>query len=90
MTQVGQEIHVVGNVDELSNWDWGKGGLQLATTATTFPTWKGSRTFPQGAQIEFKAVVMEDLNLVRWEAGLNHVFQVPKASTGAVTITFQK
>jgi glucose/arabinose dehydrogenase len=79
MTLVGQDVHVIGSVPELSAWEAGLGGLTLTTAAGLWPTWLGSIPLPQGALVEYKATVYDaEGNLIVWEAGNNNFFVVPE------------
>jgi len=96
MTVMGQELHILGDIDQLSNWDPGRGGLELQTSAATWPTWTGSRALPQGAAIQFKAVVEQNGNLAfdpgtngGWENGANRTFTVPLAPSASYQGSWQ-
>jgi glucose/arabinose dehydrogenase len=93
MTVVGQWVHILGNTDALGGWDGGLGGLKLDTAAGLWPTWKGARSLSQGKPIEYKAVVIENGNVIRWESGMNRFFTVPTGGASCKhveEITFRK
>jgi len=64
----GDHVAVVGNCAELGSWDPQR-GLELKTSAETFPQWQGRVQVPVG-QHEFKFVIVRGWS-VEWEANPN-------------------
>jgi alpha-amylase len=69
----GENVYVLGNRAELSNWNTG-GGLALSSAG--YPVWRGSVTLPAGATIEYKYVKKNGSTAV-WESGANRTATCP-------------
>ena len=64
---LGEAIKVVGNCEELGNWDPHK-GVPLNTDPHSYPLWSSLPTaLPMGSEIEYKYVYMSSENAV-WES----------------------
>ncbi|MBX6748831.1 MAG: alpha amylase C-terminal domain-containing protein [Micromonosporaceae bacterium] len=77
----GENVFVLGNRPELSNWDTGGG---LALSAATYPVWRGMVTLPANTTFEYKYVKKNGF-WVGWESGGNRV--VNTGSACALTLT---
>eukprot|EP01119_Soliformovum_irregulare_P025668 TRINITY_DN9571_c0_g2_i1.p1 TRINITY_DN9571_c0_g2~~TRINITY_DN9571_c0_g2_i1.p1 ORF type:complete len:613 (-),score=166.51 TRINITY_DN9571_c0_g2_i1:49-1887(-) len=68
-TKWGDIIAVVGDCDELGNWD-PSAGLSLTTDPSIFPLWRGSIKFDVSAtrSINYKYLVKRGGKVVRWES----------------------
>lgn len=68
-TKYGEQIRIVGNIEELGSWDPCKAML-MATNSEIYPIWEstGDVTGPVGMEINYKYVVVNENNsLCRWE-----------------------
>ncbi|MFV0285122.1 MAG: carbohydrate-binding module family 20 domain-containing protein [Demequina sp.] len=82
-TAWGQNVVIVGDIDELGGWD-PQAGLALA--ADNYPVWNGSLDLPVGASFEYKYVKVDGAGNVTWESGANRTATVTQ---GGVTLTGQ-
>ncbi|MDK2824632.1 MAG: cyclomaltodextrin glucanotransferase [Clostridia bacterium] len=81
-TEWGQNIHIVGNLPELGNWD-----PTLSTEAMmcpNYPEWFLPVSVPMGTTFEFKFIKKDSNGNVIWESGENRIFTSPNISTGTV------
>jgi alpha-amylase len=69
----GENVYVLGNRAELSNWSTGGG---LALSSATYPVWRGAVTLPAGTSIEYKYVKKNGSTVV-WESGANRTATCP-------------
>jgi alpha-amylase len=69
----GENVYVLGNRAELSNWSTGGG---LALSSASYPVWRGSVTLPAGTTIEYKYVKKSGSTVV-WESGANRTATCP-------------
>ncbi|CAL1146851.1 unnamed protein product, partial [Cladocopium goreaui] len=69
-TNVGDTVWVVGSVPELGSWEV-KEGLQLETTADSFPLWKSPQVPIIPGKIQFKIVILSENGNARWEGTKN-------------------
>ena len=83
-TNWGENLYIVGNCDELGNWDSEK--AVGPATCSEYPTWTLTAYLPAGASIEFKAIKKDATGKVTWQEGNNHTYLVPSSGTGNVTI----
>ena len=83
-TNWGENLYIVGNCDELGNWDSEK--AVGPATCPEYPTWTLTAYLPAGASIEFKAIKKDANGKVTWQEGNNHTYLVPSSGTGSVTI----
>lgn len=83
VTQVGQDMYVVGNTAELGNWNPANA---VPLTWQDSDTWSGpvSFTTSAGQAIEFKFIVKQGGN-VTWQSGGNNTYTVPSSGTGSVS-----
>jgi glucose/arabinose dehydrogenase len=81
-TQVGQDIGLLGNIEQLGGWRPESGGVRMTTVAGLWPTWTVEVSLPQGMAVEFKGGTWEGDAFIGWEAGNNHAFRVPEGRTG--------
>ncbi len=82
-TEFGELVHVRGDLDALSRWDYP--GFPLATDADWYPTWISDEPLmaPVGATFEWKLAAGFDEWSVRWESGDNRTtFAQPTALLG--------
>lgn len=81
-TNWGENIHIVGDIPELGNWD-----PDLATEAMlnpNYPHWFLPVSVPKGTTFEFKFIKKDTNGNVIWESGTNRIFTSPEKSTGTV------
>lgn len=84
-TTWGQNVYVLGNQPELSNWNTAAG---VPLSAATYPVWRGSVSLPADTAVEYKYVKKEG-STVTWESGGNRTFNTGNACTLTVTDTWK-
>jgi len=81
----GENVFVLGNRSELSNWATSGG---LALSAATYPVWRGTVTLPANTTFEYK-YVKKNGSSVAWESGANRVANTGSACTLTLTGTWR-
>ena len=75
-TQTGQEIRVLGGIEELGNWEPEK-GLRMTTTKETYPIWSTIKeiTCPVDTEINYKYIAF-NINTKEfiWESNMSNRF----------------
>ncbi|MFI7056320.1 carbohydrate-binding module family 20 domain-containing protein [Streptosporangium canum] len=79
-TYYGQNVFVVGDVEELGGWDPAKA---VALSPSSYPVWKATVSLPAGTAVSYKYVKKNPDGSVTWESDPNRSFTTP--SGGAVT-----
>ncbi|GLI26171.1 hypothetical protein ARHIZOSPH14_04130 [Agromyces rhizosphaerae] len=74
----GQNIFVVGNIDELGQWS---PSAAVALSAAAYPTWTATIELPPGTTFEYKYIRKDEAGNVTWESGANRVATVPSSGT---------
>lgn len=66
-TAFGQQVHIVGNIEELGSWDKSR-SIQMITDKTSYPQWKSKIeiTCPIGMTIEYKYLLYNGTDYI-WE-----------------------
>lgn len=82
-TYYGQNIYIVGNCDELGNWNTDQGAGP--GSCPNYPTWTVTVDLPANQTIEFKAIKKDGSN-IEWQSGNNRVYTVPASGTGSFTM----
>lgn len=86
-TDYGTSIYLVGNTQELGNWDVDKAiGPFFNQVMYQYPSWYYDIGVPAGQEIEFKFVKKDSQGNVTWESGTNRTYSTP--TTGTDTIQF--
>lgn len=78
-TSFGENIHVVGNIPELGNWDPSQ--ASEAFLNPDYPYWFLPVSVPIGKEIEFKFIKKDEHGNVIWETGENRLQSTPNNST---------
>ncbi|GAA0505529.1 alpha-amylase [Paractinoplanes deccanensis] len=73
----GENVYVLGNRTELSNWNTG-GGVALSPAA--YPVWRGTVNLPPNTAVEYK-YVKKNGSSVTWESGANRTLSTGSACT---------
>jgi alpha-amylase len=73
----GENVFVLGNRPELSNWNTAGG---VALSSATYPVWRGTVTLPANTAVEYK-YVKKNGSAVAWEAGANRTLNTGSACT---------
>lgn len=92
-TEYGQSVFIVGNIEELGNWNPDKAvGTFFNSTGSiaTYPTWFFDVSVPAGTKIEYKYIKKDAAGNVVWESGANHVYTTVTDGTGIVVDNFNK
>ncbi|MET0424702.1 MAG: carbohydrate-binding module family 20 domain-containing protein [Actinoplanes sp.] len=84
-TVFGENVFVLGNRAELSNWST-TGGLALSSA--TYPVWRGTVNLPPNTAIEYK-YVKKNGSAVAWESGANRTLNTGTACTLTVNDTWR-
>ena len=86
-TQPGDRLFLTGNHPRLGSWS-PEHGLELTTTASTFPSWLGRIELPAGYPLEFKLVTLRADGSPQWEAGPNRIHRISEngRSTALTTL----
>ncbi len=86
-TSYGQSVYIVGNVEELGNWDTSKvigPFFNNTSSIATYPTWFYDISVPSGKTIEYKYIKKDSAGNVTWESGDNHTYSTVTGGTGTV------
>ena len=88
-TKYGQLLYIIGNIEELGQWDPAK-AVPMVTTKDIYPTWKITKEFtcPLGMEIYYKYLVKEGNNIY-WEQ-LNNNRHIVIQSPGNLIIFDEK
>ena len=81
----GQDVFVLGNRPELSNWNTSGG---VALSAATYPVWRGEVTLPANTTVEYKYVKKQG-STVWWESGGNRVVNTGSGCTLTLNDTWR-
>ena len=85
----GERLAVLGNIDALSNWDTTRPRYAHAG-AYGAGSWRFVFPLPTDKMVAFKwCVVNRDKEVVRWEAGPNHVLAGPNFGLPVMTTTLK-
>lgn len=79
-TEQGENIHVVGNLPELGDWDPAESSEAFMNP--NYPEWVLPVSVPKDTSFEFKFVKIDDSGNVTWEGGSNRTYTSPTVSTG--------
>lgn len=79
-TSMGQNVHVVGNVPELGDWDPAK--APEAMLNPNYPVWFLPVSVPKNKALQFKFIKKDGVGGVIWEGGSNRSFTSSSSSTG--------
>lgn len=83
-TTWGQDAYVVGNIEELGNWETPKAVKLNAVTDPWQGIWNGVIELPPDTQIEWKCIIQEPL---QWQPGENNRITTPHVGTTTPTYT---
>jgi alpha-amylase len=84
-TIFGENVFVLGNRSELSNWNTSGG---LALSSATYPVWRGTVNLPFNTTFEYK-YVKKNGSSVAWESGGNRVVNTGSNCTLALNDTWR-
>ena len=66
-TQLGEEVYIVGNANELGNWN-AQNSKKLSTSSNKFPLWESNPiSFSSKSKLEYKYIIQNKSNNVKWE-----------------------
>lgn len=72
----GQEVRIVGDVDDLGAWSPAAG---LPLSSASYPVWRAELDLPVGTTFEYKYVKVDGNGTVIWESGANRTATVTAA-----------
>jgi alpha-amylase len=81
----GENVYVLGNRSELSNWNTGGG---VALSSATYPVWRGAVNLPPNTTVEYK-YVKKNGSSVAWETGANRILNTGTACSLTVNDTWR-
>ena len=82
-TVTGQNVYLVGSIQELGNWDPTKALGPFS--AANYPTWTMNTIYlPPHDTIQYKYIIKDGSGNVTWEPGNNHIYVTPNTGTGSV------
>jgi glycosidase len=89
-TALGQNVYLVGNVNEIGNWNTSKPiGSMFNQVIYSYPTWYYDVSVPAGTTIEYKFIKKDGSGNVIYEGGSNHVYTTPASGTDTVIVNWQ-
>ena len=68
-TEFGEDVRIVGSIDELGNWDPSH-AIKLITTSQLYPIWKTESRIKLSKPpptIEYKYLIFKGQSFIRWE-----------------------
>ena len=66
-TKFGEEVFLLGNCNELGNWDIQK-SKKLSTDSDKFPLWESDVViFPKNLKFEYKYIIKNSSSGIKWE-----------------------
>lgn len=92
-TEYGSSVYIVGNVEELGNWDINKAigpFFNNTKSIANYPTWFYDISLPAGKKIEYKYIMKDNKGNVIWESGANHEYTCVNQGTGIVVDDWKK
>lgn len=81
-TSWGENVHVVGSIPELGNWDPARSTEAMLNP--NYPEWFLPVSVPVGTTFEFKFIKKDQNDNVVWEGGSNRVVTSPSSPTGVL------
>lgn len=81
-TNIGENIHVVGNIPELGNWDPNESTEAFHTPE--YPYWFLPVSVPTKSTFEYKFIKKDANGQVVWESGVNRIFTSPTKTNGVL------
>ncbi|MDY7089379.1 MAG: carbohydrate-binding module family 20 domain-containing protein [Actinomycetota bacterium] len=81
----GENVFVLGDRAELSNWNTSGG---VALSSATYPVWRGTVSLPANTAVEYK-YVKKNGSTVTWESGGNRTLNTGTACTLTVNDTWR-
>ncbi|KAH9896766.1 glycoside hydrolase [Cubamyces lactineus] len=85
-TTFGENIFVVGSIDELGNWD---PDSAVALSSASYPTWTVSINIPADTTFEYKFIRKETDGSVVWESDPNREDTTPGSGSQTITTTWR-
>lgn len=81
-TDLGENVHLVGDVHELGDWDPEESvGPFFNDIEHEYPDWYYDVAVPADREIEFKFVIVDEDGEVTWESGDNRTYMTPSDTT---------
>ncbi len=88
-TSPGTNLYIVGNVNELGNWDADKAiGPMFNQVMYQYPTWYYDISVPAGKNLEYKYIKKDQNGNVVWQGGNNRTYTSPTTGTDTVMINW--
>ncbi|MBM7542330.1 alpha-amylase family glycosyl hydrolase [Amphibacillus cookii] len=90
VTDYGTSVYLVGNTQELGNWDPDKAiGPFFNQIIAQYPTWYYDISVPADSTLEYKFIKKDALGNVVWESGTNRSYETPTDGTDTLTSTWR-
>ncbi|WP_117170163.1 alpha-amylase family glycosyl hydrolase [Paraliobacillus sediminis] len=89
-TDYGNAIYLVGNTQELGNWDVEKAiGPFFNQIMKEYPTWYYDISVPSNHTLEYKFIKKDSSGNIVWEGGTNRSYVTPTEGTDSLTSTWR-
>ncbi|KAI0330674.1 glycoside hydrolase [Cubamyces sp. BRFM 1775] len=85
-TTFGENIFVVGSIDELGNWD---PDSAVALSSASYPTWTVSINIPADTSFEYKFIRKETDGSIVWESDPNREDTTPASGSQTITTSWR-
>lgn len=87
-TQMGEQVYMVGNIEQIGNWDPNKALGPF--NCPNWPEWYMNVQLPPNRMVEFKFIVKDNDGNVRWADGDNHVINTSDMNNTKLQFPFSK
>ncbi|KAF2194110.1 carbohydrate-binding module family 20 protein [Zopfia rhizophila CBS 207.26] len=86
-TSFGQNIFVVGSINDLGSWDTAKAvKLDAGGYTDSVPLWRGTVKLAAGTRVQYKYIRKESDGSVTWESDPNREWTVPTSCRNSVAL----
>jgi hypothetical protein len=91
-TDYGTNIYLVGNIQELGNWDPDHAigpFFNETESIASYPSWFYDVSLPASTNIEYKFIKKDSSGNVVWESGTNHTLTTVGSGTATEEVNWQ-
>jgi hypothetical protein len=91
-TDYGTNIYLVGNIQELGNWDPDHAigpFFNETESIASYPSWFYDVSLPASTNIEYKFIKKDSSGNVVWESGTNHTLTTVDSGTATEEVNWQ-
>ncbi|MDR2822214.1 MAG: IPT/TIG domain-containing protein [Acholeplasmatales bacterium] len=89
-TSMGENVYLVGSLDELGAWNTGRAiGPMFNSTSSiaSYPTWFFDVSIPKNTYFEYKYIKIDSNGNIVWESGINHIY-TSGSNTGEILVSW--